>query len=75
MTTKSYRPEVNDKVIFNGWTKEQVRWGSNDTPYMLIIGRTYTITDVEVHKYHTKVCIKGVDGNLKFNSVHFTLAE
>ena len=70
-----YRPEVGDKVTYNGWTKEQVRWGNNDTPYMLIVGRDYTITAVERHRSHTKVCIKGVDESLKFNSVHFTLAE
>ena len=70
-----YRPEVGDTVTYNGWSKEQVRWGNNDTPYMLIIGRQYTITAVEPHRSHTKVCIKGVDQSLKFNSVHFTLAE
>ena len=70
-----YRPEVGDKVTYNGWTKEQVRCGNNDTPYMLIVGRDYTITAVERHRSHTKVCIKGVDESLKFNSVHFTLTE
>ena len=71
----SYRPIVGDTVTYNGWTKEQVRWGNNDTPYMLIVGKQYTVTAVEVHRMHTKVCIKGVSENLKFNSAHFTLAE
>ena len=70
-----YRPEVGDTVTYNGWCKEQVAWGNNDTPYMLIVGHQYTITGVERHRSHTKVCIKGVSESMKFNSVHFTLAE
>ena len=72
---RSYRPEVGDKVRFKGWTEAQVKWGNNSTPYMLIVGRTYTITSVDVRRSHTKVTIKGVDESMKFNSVHFTLAE
>lgn len=71
----NYRPEVGDSVRFKGWTKEQVRWGNNDTPSMLIVGRTYVITGVDVRRSHTKVTIRGVSEDLKFNSVHFTLAE
>ena len=71
----TYRPEVGDKVTFKGWTKEQVRWGNNSTPYMLIVGKQYKISAVEVHRMHTKVCIKGVSEHMKFNSAHFTLAE
>lgn len=52
---------------------EQVNWGNNDVPYMLIRGRIYTIDAVEVHRQHTKVKIKGVEGN--FNSVHFCLTD
>ena len=63
--------EKDDYVKYTGCSKEQVRWGNNDTPYMLIVGRTYTISWVEVHSQHTKVSIKGVDDNMKFNSVHF----
>ena len=69
----TYKPEVGDRVRFNGWTKEQVKWGNNHTPYMLIIGHEYTITGVEVHRSHTKVTIRGVCENMKFNSVHFSL--
>lgn len=70
-----YRPEVGDTVTYNGFKEEQVKWGNNDTPYMLIVGRQYTITAVEKHRHHTKVGIKGVEESLRFNSVHFTLAE
>ena len=62
-----------DQVLYNGWNKEQVRWGNNDCPYMLILGRTYIIESVEPHKWHTKVTIKGTLG--KFNSVHFKRVE
>tara|TARA_Y100000033_G_scaffold6079_1_gene4989 strand:- start:450 stop:659 length:210 start_codon:yes stop_codon:yes gene_type:complete len=64
---------VGDNVRFLGYTKEQVNWGSNDTPYMLILDRVYTVSDVEVHRQHTKVQIKGVLG--KFNSVHFQVID
>ena len=73
MKINMYRPEVGDKVTFNGYTKEQVMWGNNDTPYMLILGRTYKIEDVDVHNSHTKVKLKGIVG--LFNSVHFSLQE
>lgn len=66
-----YKPEVGDTVTYNGWTKEQVRWGNNDCPYMLIVGRTYTIESVERRSSHTKVKLKGILG--RFNSVHFSL--
>ena len=64
---------VGDNVRFLGWTKEQVEWGNNDTPYMLIRDRIYTITDVDIHRQHTKVQIKGVIG--RFNSVHFQVVD
>ena len=69
----SYKPEVGDIVTYNGYIPEQVCWGSNDTPYMLIVGRQYTIDYVEPHSSYTKVGIKGVVG--RFNSVHFALAD
>ena len=65
--------KVGDNVRFLGWTKEQVNWGNNDTPYMLFRDRVYTITDVDIHRQHTKVQIKGVVG--RFNSVHFQVID
>ena len=62
-------PEVGDTN--RGWCKEQVRWGNNDTPYMLV-GHQYSCR--RKHRSHTKVCVRGVSESLKFNSVHFTLA-
>ena len=64
--------KIGDIVLYAGCSKEQINWGNNDTPYMLIIGEKYTISNVDVHKHHTKVQIKGVDETLWFNSVCFT---
>ena len=75
MTFRSYRPEVGDRVRFTGWTQEQVKWGNNSTPYMLILDKCYTVSGVERHSSHTKVTIKGVDDSFKFNSVHFALVS
>lgn len=71
----SYKPEVGDRVNYNGYTQEQVKWGNNDCPYMLIVGREYIVTAVERHSSHTKVCVRGVAESLRFNSVHFTLSR
>jgi len=62
--------KIGDTVKYLGCGKEQREWGSNDSPYMLIIGRFYTVSNVEVHSSHTKISIKGVQG-FKFNSICF----
>ena len=49
--------KAGDVVTYNGWTEEQVKWGNNDTPYMLIVGRQYVVESVEPHKWHTKVSL------------------
>ena len=61
-----------DNVLYLGCTIEQQRWGNNDFP-PCIIDRVYTVTDVEVHKSHTKVSLKGMVG--KFNSVCFQVVD
>ena len=65
--------KVGDNVEYLGWTKEQVAWGNNDCPYMMIVGRVYTIESVDVRSQHTKVTIKGIVG--RFNSVHFRVVD
>lgn len=70
MITPTLQP--NDKVRFLGCTIEQQQWGNNDFP-PCIVGRIYTVTDVEVHSQHTKVSLKGMVG--KFNSVCFSLVN
>jgi len=59
-----------DRVQFIGCTKEQQLWGNNDWP-PCILNEVYILTDVEVHRQHTKVSLKGITG--KFNSVCFTV--
>jgi hypothetical protein len=57
-------------VKFTGCSDEQVRWGGNDDPRgVLTEGETYEVEKTEVHSWHTKTKLKGVDG--WFNSVCF----
>ena len=59
------------KVVYIGATDDQVRWGNNDDPrdIPLVEGETYTVYRKEIHSWHTKVELVGVNG--RFNSVHF----
>ena len=57
-------------VIFCGCTEEQSRWGNNDEPDTLVVGKAYEIERVEPHMWHTKLKLVDIDG--KFNSVCFT---
>lgn len=62
--------KAGDKVKYTGSIEEQVRWGNNDNPVgILIEGDVYYVERVEVHTWHTKLCLRGVYG--KFNSVCF----
>lgn len=62
--------EVGDNVKFLGCSKEQIQWGNNDDPTgILVIGKTYTISKIEVHSQHTKISLEGIVG--RFNSVCF----
>ncbi len=55
---------------FTGSTPEQVRWGGNDNPDgILVVGDVYEVDKREVHSWHTKISLKGIDG--WFNSVCF----
>ena len=62
--------KAGDKVIFVDASDEQVNWGSNDDPRLLLEkDKIYEIEEVEVHSWHTKIYLVGIKG--KFNSVHF----
>lgn len=61
-----------DRVRYLGCSIEQQRWGNNDFP-PCIVGRIYTVDNVEVRSQHTKVSLEGMVG--KFNSVCFTLVN
>jgi len=60
-----------DEVMFIGCTKEQMNFGRCDDPrYILRVGSKYTVEDVDVHMWHTKIKLHGINGH--FNSVCFT---
>jgi len=62
------------KVQFIGATDDQNNWGDNDDPRkVLTIGEIYEVEHREVHSYHTKLYLKGIEG--KFNSVCFEEAD
>ena len=73
MRFNSYKPTKGDEVTYHGYSLEQVKWGNNDVPWMLDVGKTYTVESVERHSSHTKVTLEGYEG--RFNSVHFTLSS
>ena len=58
------------KVKYIGTDDDQVRWGSNNDPRGLLeIGNIYEVEKEEVHTWHTKLYLKGING--RFNSVSF----
>jgi hypothetical protein len=65
---------VGDKVKFIGADKDQIQWGNNDDPN-LVCNRedVYEIGYVEVHNWHTKVRLLGIEGI--FNNVSFEEVE
>jgi len=64
------------KVVFiGGHDKTSINWGSHDDPSeLLTIGSEYTVARTEVHSYHTKVFLEGLEGK-SFNSVWFENKE
>jgi hypothetical protein len=60
-----------DMVVFVEQPDEhQIKWGGNDDPgKVLTVGGTYKVRDVEIHSYHCKVFLEGIEG--KFNAVSF----
>lgn len=64
----------SEYVIFLGCSEAQRNFGSyTGNPNLLIVGATYEVEKVEVHSYHTKVWLVGVEGS--FNSVCFKDVE
>ena len=62
--------EKNNVVEYIGCSQEQIRWGNNDDPTSyLIIGKDYTIENVDVRSQHTKIKLYNKMG--WFNSVCF----
>jgi hypothetical protein len=55
-------------------TKEEIAWGSNDDPNeLLVLGSEYTVASIEVHSFHTKLYLEGVEG--RFNTGSFEPCE
>jgi len=62
--------KTGDRVKFIGCTENQYKWGSCTNPNgILKIGHYYQVEDIEVHSWHTKITLVGIEG--KFNSVSF----
>lgn len=62
--------KTGDKVIFIGADADQIKWGSNDDPNIVMKeGDILEIESVETHSWHTKLHFVGIEG--KFNSVSF----
>ena len=62
------------KVKYVGASDEQISWGSNDDPRdILDEGNIYEVDRKEVHTWHTKYYLKGIEG--AFNSVCFEIVE
>ncbi len=64
---------VGDRVKFTGATKEQTRWGNCDDPSKLKEGKSYVVSAVHHHSWHTKIELEGRDG--KYNSVCFIMED
>lgn len=66
--------KIGDKIKYVGCSDEQKNWGGNDDPRgVLEEGLNYTVAEIEIHSWHTKVSLDGVNG--KFNSACFDEVE
>jgi hypothetical protein len=45
-------------------------WGINGAGHLLTVGKEYTLIDVEVHSWHTRVTLEEFPG-MQFNSILF----
>ena len=58
------------KVRFKGHSEKADKWGNNDPSTCLTPGAVYTVVDMQVHSWHTKLVLKEFPGK-RFNSVLF----
>lgn len=62
------------KVKYIGASDAQVQWGNCDDPRdVLIEGAVYEVEKEDVHTWHTKLHLVGIEG--RFNSVCFEKLE
>ena len=58
------------RLKYIGCTDEQVKFGNHDDPRgILIEGAVYGVEYTEVHTWHTRIKLRGIEG--EFNSVCF----
>jgi len=66
--------KTGDNVKFISASDEQINWGGNDDPRSILNTEDiYEIEKVDVHSWHTKIYLKGING--KFNSVSFKIVS
>lgn len=64
--------KAGDKVVYRGCSEAQARWASCDDPRgVLEVRKVYTVYAAEVHSWHERVWLEGVQGH--FNSVCFEI--
>lgn len=69
MSMDIFNNKIGDKVIC--MDDGENNWGNCDqVKGNLIVGEIYTIEDIEIHSWHTKIRFKEVPGKV-FNSIHF----
>ena len=57
-------------ITYLGCTEGQIRYGGHNDPRPLLrVGEEYEIVSCEVHSWHTKIELDGIDG--RFNSTCF----
>lgn len=50
----------------------QVKWGTCADPRgLLTVGEEYEVERIEIHSWHTKIFLKGIDSGRGFNDVSF----
>ena len=62
------------KVIYTGASDEQVNWGGNTDPRNILDeGKEYKVEFKDVHSWHTKIKLEGIDG--LFNDASFKYVD
>lgn len=69
--TMDIHSPAGTQVTYHGTFDEAVRWGNCDDPRKVLkIGKKYTVASTEVHSWHTKVCLVGVEGLFPAGAFH-----
>lgn len=61
---------IGKRYKFKGCSEIQKSWGNYTGDITeLVVGREYKVINIEVHSWHTKIYLEGLEGS--FNSVCF----